>query len=151
MSSPSSSSEHSEFNFNQSPTGPLSSGYSSESDTSLKSDTSLDFTPFDYLTTSNNIFTDPPIHDDVEVFMWVSAEDIIPLPLDGGMLDESMSSDAIGSFSRNGSDEELDRDDPVGSKAYHPSFDDDQLMKLCLLMILCLISDRFIIKILVGA
>ena len=37
----------------------------------------------------------------------------------------------------------------VGPKAYHPSFDDDQLMKLCLLMILCLISDRFIIKILV--
>ena len=39
----------------------------------------------------------------------------------------------------------------VAPKAYHPSFDDDQLMKLCLLMILCLISDRFIIKILVGA
>ena len=39
----------------------------------------------------------------------------------------------------------------VGPKAYHPSFDDNQLMKLCLLMILCLISDRFIIKILVGA
>ena len=73
MSSPSSSSGHSEFNFNQSPTGPLSSGYSSESDTSL------DFTPFDYLTTSNNVLTDPPIHDDNEVFMWVSEEDIIPL------------------------------------------------------------------------
>ena len=28
--------------------------------------------------------------------------------------------------------------DSVGPKAYHPSFDDDQLMKLCLLMILCL-------------
>ena len=27
----------------------------------------------------------------------------------------------------------------VGPKAYHPSFDDDQLMKLCLLMILCLL------------
>jgi len=39
----------------------------------------------------------------------------------------------------------------VGPKAYHPSFDDDQLMKFWLLMILCLISDRFIIKILVGA
>ena len=39
----------------------------------------------------------------------------------------------------------------VGPKAYHSSFDDDQLMKLCLLMILCLISDIFIIKILVGA
>ena len=41
--------------------------------------------------------------------------------------------------------------DTVGPKAHHSSFDDDQLMKLCLLMILCLISDRFIIKILVGA
>jgi len=39
----------------------------------------------------------------------------------------------------------------VGPKAYHPSFDDDQLMKLYLLMILCLISDRFMFKILVGA
>ena len=39
----------------------------------------------------------------------------------------------------------------VGPKAYHSSFDDDQLMKLWLLMVLCLISDRFIIKILVGA
>jgi len=39
----------------------------------------------------------------------------------------------------------------VGPMVYHPSFDDDQLMKLWLLMILCLISDRFIIKILVGA
>ena len=29
------------------------------------------------------------------------------------MLDESMSSDTIGSLSRNGSDEELDRDDPL--------------------------------------
>jgi len=106
MSSPSSSSEHLDFNFNRSPTGPLSSGYSSESDTSL------DFTPFDYLTTSNNVLTDPPIHDDNEVFMWVSEEDIIPLPLDGDMLDESMSSDAVGSLPSNGSDEELDRDDP---------------------------------------
>ena len=39
----------------------------------------------------------------------------------------------------------------VGPKAYHSSFDDDQLIKLYLLMILCLISDRFMIKILVGA
>jgi len=39
----------------------------------------------------------------------------------------------------------------VGPKAHHSSFDDDQLMKLCLLMILYLISDRFMIKILVGA
>ena len=65
-----------------------------------------------YLTTSNNVITDPPIHDDNEVFMWVSEEDIIPLPLDGDMLDESMSSDAVGSLPSNGSDEELDRDDP---------------------------------------
>ena len=41
MSSLSSSSEHKDFNFNHSPTGPLSSGHSSESDNSL------DFTPFD--------------------------------------------------------------------------------------------------------
>ena len=39
----------------------------------------------------------------------------------------------------------------VGPKAYHSSFADDQLMKLYLLMILCQISDRFMIKILVGA
>ena len=44
--------------------------------------------------------------------MWVSEEDIIPLPLDGDMLDESMSSNAVGSLPRNGSDEELDKDDP---------------------------------------
>ena len=44
--------------------------------------------------------------------MWVSEEEIIPQPLDRDMLDESMSSDAGGSLSRNGSDEELDRDDP---------------------------------------
>ena len=108
MSSPSSSSEHSDFNFNHSPTGPLSSGYSSESDTSL------DFTPFDYLTTSNNILTDPLLHEDDEVFMGLSEEKIIPLPLDRDMLDESLSFDAGGSLSlsisltgssRHGSDE----------------------------------------------
>ena len=106
MSSPSSSSEHSDFNFNHSLTGPLSSGYSSESDTSL------DFTPFDYLTTSNNILSDPPLHEDDDVFMTLSEEEIIPQPLDRDMLDESMSSDAGGSLSRNGSDEDFDRDDP---------------------------------------
>ena len=62
MSSPSSSSEHSNFNFNHSPTDPLSSGDSSEP-------SSLDFTPFDYLTTSNNILSNPPLHEDDEVFM----------------------------------------------------------------------------------
>ena len=53
--------------------------------------------------------------------MGLSEEEIIPLPLDRDMLDESMSSDAGGSLSlsisltgssRHGSDEELDRDDP---------------------------------------
>ena len=114
MSSPSSSSEHSDFNFNHSPTGPLSLGYSSESDSSL------DFTPFDYLTTSNNILSDPPLHEDDEVFMGLSKEEIIPLPLHRDMFDESISSDAGGSLSLSISftgssrhtEEELDRDDP---------------------------------------
>ena len=111
MSSSSSSSEHSDFNFNHSPTGPLSSGYSSESDSSL------DFTPFDYLTTSNNILSDPPLHEDDEVLMGLSEEELIPLPLYRDMLDESMSFDAGDSLSlsisftgssRHGSEEELD-------------------------------------------
>ena len=93
MSSPSSSSEHSDFNSNHSPTGPLSLGYSSESDTSL------DFTPFDYLTTSNNVLSDPPLHEDDEVFMGHSKVELIPLPLYKDMLDESMSSDAEGALS----------------------------------------------------
>ena len=114
MSSPSSSSEHSDFNFNHSPTGPLSLGYSSESDSSL------DFTAFDYLNTLNNILSDPPLHEDDEVFMGLSEEELIPLPLYRDMLDESMSSDAGSSFSlsisftgssRHGSEEELDTDD----------------------------------------
>ena len=44
--------------------------------------------------------------------MGFSEEEIIPLPLDRDMLDESMSSDAGGSLSRHGSEEELDRDNP---------------------------------------
>ena len=72
---PSSSSEHSNFNFNYSPTGPLSSGYFSESDSSL------DFTPFNYFTTSNNILSDPPLHEDDEAFIGLSEEKLIPLPL----------------------------------------------------------------------
>ena len=52
-----------------------------------------------YLTTSNNILSDPPLHEDDEVFMGLSDEEIIPLPLDRDMLDESMSSDAGGSLS----------------------------------------------------
>ena len=82
MSSPSSSSEHSNFNFNHSPTGPLSSGYSSESDTSL------DFSPFDYLTTSNNILIDPPLHGDDEVFMWVMRRKLFLCHLTDGDDDE---------------------------------------------------------------
>ena len=70
-------------------------------------------------------YTDGPhawfIRDDYvkwKIFNWdryimgLSDEEIIPLPLDRDMLDESMSSDAGGSLSRYGSDEELDRDDP---------------------------------------
>ena len=75
MSSPSSSSEHLDFNFNRSPTGPFSSGYSSESDTCL------DFTPFDYLTISNNILSDPPLHENDEVFMGPSEVKLISLPV----------------------------------------------------------------------
>ena len=86
-----------------------------------KSDTSLDFTPFDYLTTLNNILSDPPLHEDHEVFMGLSEEELIPLPLYKDMLDESISSDAGGSLSLSisftgsswhGLKEELDRDDP---------------------------------------
>ena len=75
----------------------------------------------DYLTTSNNILSDPPLHEDHEVFMGLSEEELIPLPLYRDMLDECMSSDAGGSFSlsisltgssRHGSEEELDTDDP---------------------------------------
>ena len=125
MSSPSSSSEHSDFNFNHSPTGSLSSGYSSESDNSLN------FTPFDYLTTSNNILSDPPLHEDHEVFMGLSEGELIPLPLYSDMLDESMSSDAGGSLSlsisfkgssRHGSEEELDRDDPFWEFIDEPKY-----------------------------
>ena len=115
MSFPSSFSEHSDFNFNHSPTDSLSSGDSNEFDSSL------DFTHFDYLTISYNILSNPPLREDYEVFIRLSEEKIIPLPLEGDMLDESMSSDAGGSHSlsisftgssRHGSEEELDTDDP---------------------------------------
>ena len=115
MSFPSSSSEHSDFNFNHFPIGPLSLGDSSEYDSSL------DFTPFDCLTTSNNILSDPPLHEDDEVLMGLSEEELIPLPLYRDMLDESMSSDAGSSLSltisftgssRHGSKEELNTDNP---------------------------------------
>ena len=69
MSSPSFS-EYSNFNFNHSPTCALSSEDSSESDSSL------DFTPFDYLTTSNNILSDPPLNENDEVFMGLSEENL---------------------------------------------------------------------------
>ena len=71
MSSSSSSSKYSDFNFSHSPTGSLSSGDSSESNSSLN------FTPFYYLTTSNNILFDPPLHKDDEVFMGPSEEELI--------------------------------------------------------------------------
>ena len=111
----SSSSEHSDFNFSHSPTGPLSSGHSSESDSGL------DFTLFDYLTISNNILSDPPLHEDDEVFMGPSEEELIPLPFFKDMLDESMPSNMEGalslsisseSSSQHGSEEEIDIDDP---------------------------------------
>ena len=86
MSSPSSSSEHPDFNFNHSPIGHLSSGDSN------KSDSSLDFTLFDYLSTSNNILSNHPLHEDDEVFIGHSEEGLISLPLYKDILDESMSS-----------------------------------------------------------
>ena len=115
MSSPSSSSDYSDFNFNHSPTGPLSSGDTSESDVNL------DFSPFDYLTSSNNVASDTPFQEDDQAFMGPS-EELIPLPLYKDMLDESMSSDAEGALSlsisfedssRYGLKEELDTDDPI--------------------------------------
>ena len=114
MSSPYSYSEHSDFNFNHYPTSPLSLGNSSESDNSL------DFTPFDYLTASNNVLSDPPFHEDDEVFIGPSEEELIPQPLYKDMLDESISSDAEGMLSlsisstgssRHESEEKLDTDD----------------------------------------
>ena len=113
MSSPSSSSEHLDFNFNHSPTGPLSSGDTCESDGNL------DFSHFDYLATSNNVTSDPPLQEDDQVFMGPS-EELIRLPLYKDILDESMSSDAKGvlflsisseSSSQYGSEEELDTND----------------------------------------
>ena len=64
--------------------------------------------------------SDPPLHEDDEVFMGLSEEELIPLSLYRDMLDESMSSDAGGSLflsiyftgsSRHRSEEELDTDD----------------------------------------
>ena len=52
-----------------------------------------------------------PLDKDDQVFMGPS-EELIFLSLYKDMLDESMSSDAGGSLSRHGLDEELDRDDP---------------------------------------
>ena len=81
----------------------------------------MDFTPFDYLTASNNVLSDPFFREDNEVFMRPSEEELIFLPLYKDMLNESMSSDTEGVLSlsissvgssRHGSEEELDRDDP---------------------------------------
>ena len=65
-----SSSERSNFNFNHSPSGTLSSGDSSESDSSLN------FTPFNYFTT-HNVLSDSPFYEDNEVFMRPSEEELI--------------------------------------------------------------------------
>ena len=110
MFSPSSSSEHSDFNFYHSPTGPLSSWDSSEFDSSS----------FEYLTILNNVASDHPLHEDDQVFMGPS-EELIPLPLYEDMLYESMSSNVEGTLPlsissgdsfRHGLEEELDTKDP---------------------------------------
>ena len=81
----------------------------------------MSFTPFDYFTTSNNVLSDPPLHEDDEVFMRPNEEELIPLPLYKDMLDEIISSDAEGALSlsifsagssRHQSEEELDTDNP---------------------------------------
>ena len=90
-SSPSSSSKHSDFNFNHSSISPLSSGDTNEYDGSL------DFSPFDYLTTSNKVAFDAPLQEDDQVFIG-SSEKLIPLSLYKDMLDESMSSDLKARF-----------------------------------------------------
>ena len=91
----------------------------------------MDVTPFDYLTTSNNILSDPPIHEDDEVFMGPGEEELIPLPLYKDILDESMSSDpecalslSISSegSSQHGSKEELDTDDPFWQFINEPKY-----------------------------
>ena len=86
MTFKSSSSEQSDFNFTHSLTGPLSPGESSESDNSLG------FSHFNYLLLSNNVASDPILHEEDQVFLGYS-EELILMPLDEEMIDKSMSSD----------------------------------------------------------
>ena len=137
MSSSSSSSEHSDFNFNHSLTSPLSSRYSNESDTSL------DFTPFDYLTTSNNILSDPPLHEDDEVFMWVSEEELFlshltetcfqacPLMLEARFLDTDRRKSLIetihsGSFNEQKNPQKQEYDEEISDEEEDPENEDDE-------------------------
>jgi len=92
MSSESSFSKQSDFNFTHSPTDPLSLGESSESDNNL------DFSPFNYLLPSSNVASDPTLHEEDQVFLG-HGEELIPMPLDEEMLDKSMSSDVEGALS----------------------------------------------------
>ena len=92
MSSESSSSEQSDFNFTYSPTGHLSPGESSESDNSLS------LSHFNCLLPLSNDASDPTLHEEDQVFLG-HGEELIPMPLDEEMLDKSMSSDVEGALS----------------------------------------------------
>ena len=114
MSSKSSSSEQSNFNFAHSPIGPLSPRESSECDNSLE------FSHFNYLLPLNNAASDPTLHEENQIFLGYG-EELIPMPLDKEMLDKSMSSDVEGALSSSissgdssqyGSEKELDTDEP---------------------------------------
>ena len=94
MSSPSSSSEQSDFNYTHSPTGPLSLGDSSDSDKSLN------FYPFDYILPSNNTAYNPTLHEEDQIFL-VPGEDLISLSLYEDIPDKSMSSNVEGALSSN--------------------------------------------------
>ena len=92
MYSPSFSSKQSDFNFNHSPVNPLSPGKSSEYDSSL------DFSSFDYLFSSNNVASDPTLHKKDQVLLG-PGDELIPLPLYKKMFDKSISSDAKSALS----------------------------------------------------
>ena len=78
MSFESSSSEQSDFNFTHSPTGPLSLEESRESDNCLN------FSPFNYLP-SSNAASDPTLHEEDQIFLG-HGDELIPIPLDEDML-----------------------------------------------------------------
>ena len=115
MSSPSFSSELSDFNFNHSPTGPLSSGI-------LVNLIAVWTSLFSTISPHQIIFYLIFRFMRMMKFSWrLSEEELIPLPLHIDMLDENMSSDAGGSLSlsisftdssRHGLKEELDTNDP---------------------------------------